>query len=68
MPGHGAVVGVAFVAAQHKQLTAVAAVITEVHAVGVPGDRAMAEGGGRWPFPAGRMAEAVPSGYAKLSG
>ena len=27
-----------------------------------------AEGGGRWPFPASRMTEAVRTGYAQLSG
>ena len=67
VPGHGAVVGAAFVAAQHEQLTAVATLITELHAAGVPGDRALAEGGDRWPFPADRMAEAVHNGYAVLA-
>jgi glyoxylase-like metal-dependent hydrolase (beta-lactamase superfamily II) len=67
VPGHGAVVGPAFAAAQREQLTAVAALITELHAAGVPADRAVAQGGGRWPFPAGGLAEAVRNGYGQLS-
>jgi glyoxylase-like metal-dependent hydrolase (beta-lactamase superfamily II) len=67
VPGHGAPVGAAFVAAQHEQLAGVAALITELHAAGVPADRAPAEGGGRWPFPADHLAQAVRSGYAQLS-
>jgi glyoxylase-like metal-dependent hydrolase (beta-lactamase superfamily II) len=68
VPGHGAVVGAAFVAAQHEHLAAVAALIHELHAAGVPADRALAEGAGRWPFPAGGMADAVRNGYAQLVG
>jgi glyoxylase-like metal-dependent hydrolase (beta-lactamase superfamily II) len=67
VPGHGAVVGPAFAAAQREQLTAVATLITELHAAGVPADRAVAQGGGRWPFPAGHLAEAVRNGYRQLS-
>jgi glyoxylase-like metal-dependent hydrolase (beta-lactamase superfamily II) len=66
VPGHGAVVGPAFAAAQREQLTAVATLITELHAAGVPAARAVAQGGGRWPFPAGRLVEAVRNGYAQL--
>jgi glyoxylase-like metal-dependent hydrolase (beta-lactamase superfamily II) len=68
VPGHGATVGAAFLAAQHEQITAVAALITELHAAGVPADHAPAEGGGRWPFPASHLADAVRAGYAQLSG
>jgi glyoxylase-like metal-dependent hydrolase (beta-lactamase superfamily II) len=68
VPGHGAAVDAAFVAAQHEQLAGVAALITELQAAGVPADRALAEGGGRWPFPAHHMAEAVRNGYALLAG
>ena len=67
VPGHGAVVGATFLAAQHEQLAAVAALITELHAAGVPADRAIAEGGGGWPFPAGHMAEAIRNGYGVLA-
>jgi glyoxylase-like metal-dependent hydrolase (beta-lactamase superfamily II) len=67
VPGHGAVVDAAFVAAQHEQLATVAALITELHAAGVPADRAPAEGAGRWPFPSDRMADAVRNGYRELS-
>ena len=68
VPGHGAAVGAAFLAAQHEQIAAVAALITELHAAGVPADRAPAEGERRWPFPASHLAEAVRTGYAQLSG
>jgi glyoxylase-like metal-dependent hydrolase (beta-lactamase superfamily II) len=67
VPGHGAVVGAAFVAAQHEQIAAVAALITGLYTAGVPADRALAEGGGRWPFPPGHMAEAVRAGYRVLA-
>jgi len=68
VPGHGAVVGAAFVAAQHERLATVAALITELHAAGVPANRALAEGGGRWPFPADGMANAVRNVYDQLAG
>jgi glyoxylase-like metal-dependent hydrolase (beta-lactamase superfamily II) len=67
VPGHGAVVDAAFAAAQHEQLAAVAALITELHASGVPENHAIAEGNARWPFPAARMAEAVRRAYAQLT-
>jgi glyoxylase-like metal-dependent hydrolase (beta-lactamase superfamily II) len=67
VPGHGAPVGVAFAATQQAQLDAVAALIRELHAAGVPADRAVAEAGDRWPFPANRMAEAVRRGYRQLA-
>jgi glyoxylase-like metal-dependent hydrolase (beta-lactamase superfamily II) len=67
VPGHGAVVDAAFAAAQHEQLSAAAALITGLHAAGVPEERAIAEGGARWPFPAGHLADAVRRGYRHLS-
>lgn len=68
VPGHGAAVGAAFAAAQQAQLAEAAALITELHAAGVPADEAVAEGSDRWPFPADGMAEAVRTGYAQLAG
>jgi len=68
VPGHGAVVDATFAAAQQEQLTAVAALVTELHAADVPEEQAVAAGGGRWPFPADGMAAAVHEGYAQLNG
>lgn len=67
VPGHGAVVGAAFVSAQHEQLATVAALITDLHTAGVPEEEAVAEGARRWPFPAARMSDAVRNGYAQLA-
>jgi glyoxylase-like metal-dependent hydrolase (beta-lactamase superfamily II) len=67
VPGHGAAVGAAFAAAQQAQLAEAAALIRELHAAGVPAERAVAEGGDRWPFPADGMAGAVADGYRQLA-
>jgi glyoxylase-like metal-dependent hydrolase (beta-lactamase superfamily II) len=71
VPGHGAVVGPAFLAAQHEQLTAAAALVRELHAAGVPAELAEAEAGHRWPFPEGLpgagLAAAARDGYAVLA-
>jgi glyoxylase-like metal-dependent hydrolase (beta-lactamase superfamily II) len=71
VPGHGAVVGAAFLAAQHEQLAAAAALIVELHAAGVPAEHAEAEAGDRWPFPEGLpgagLAAAARDGYAALA-
>ena len=71
VPGHGAVVGPAFLAAQHEQLTAAAALVRELHAAGVPAADAEAEAGHRWPFPEGLpgagLAAAARDGYAVLA-
>ncbi|HEY2308693.1 MAG TPA: MBL fold metallo-hydrolase [Streptosporangiaceae bacterium] len=71
VPGHGAVVGAAFLAAQHEQLAAVAALIIELHAAGVPVEHAEAEAGDRWPFPEGMpgagLAAAARDGYRVLA-
>ena len=70
VPGHGAVVDAAFLAGQHEQLVAAAALVVELHAAGVPAERAEAEAGDRWPFPEGLpgcgLAAAVRDGYAQL--
>jgi glyoxylase-like metal-dependent hydrolase (beta-lactamase superfamily II) len=71
VPGHGAVVDAAFLAAQHEQLAAAAALIRELHAAGVPAEQAEAEAGARWPFPEGLpgagFAAAVRDGYKVLA-
>ena len=67
VPGHGCAVGVSFAQEQHDQLAAVATLIRELHADGVPASRAAAAGGRRWPLPADGLAPAVEVGYAQLS-
>ena len=67
VPGHGAAVGAAFAAAQQAQLAEAAALIRELHAAGVPAERAVAEGGDRWPFPTDGMAGAVEGSYRQLA-
>ena len=71
VPGHGAVVDAAFLAAQHEQLVAAAALIVELHAAGVPAGRAEAEAGDRWPFPeglyGGGLAAAARDGSRQLA-
>ena len=71
VPGHGAVVDAAFLAAQHEQLVAAAALIVELHAAGVPAERAEAEADDRWPFPeglyGGGLAAAARDGYRQLA-
>jgi glyoxylase-like metal-dependent hydrolase (beta-lactamase superfamily II) len=68
VPGHGAVVGPAFVADQHAALRAVADLIRELHAAGIAAVDAPAEGGARWPFPADGLSRAVTAGYLQLEG
>jgi glyoxylase-like metal-dependent hydrolase (beta-lactamase superfamily II) len=72
VPGHGAVVGAAFLAAQHEQLATAAALVRELYAAGVPVERAEAEAGDRWPFPEGLpgagLAAAARDGYRQLAG
>src|SRR5262249_13784049 len=71
VPGHGAVVDAAFLAVQHEQLAAAAALIRELHAAGLTPQDAVAEAGDRWPFPEGLpgagFAAAVRDGYEVLA-
>ena len=71
VPGHGAAVGAAFVAAQHEQLAGAAALITELHAAGLPERDAVKEAAGRWPFPEGLpgvgFEAAIRDGYQQLT-
>ena len=40
--------------------------IRELHAAGVPADKAAEAGGRRWPLPADGLAPAIKAGYAQL--
>jgi glyoxylase-like metal-dependent hydrolase (beta-lactamase superfamily II) len=64
VPGHGAVVGRAFVAAQHDQLAALAWLIRDGHADGAPAEAVA----GKAPFGREAALVAVRRGYAELSG
>jgi glyoxylase-like metal-dependent hydrolase (beta-lactamase superfamily II) len=72
VPGHGAVVDAAFLAAQHEQLTAAANLVRDLHAAGLPEKDAVKEAAGRWPFPEGipgaGFEAAIRDGYAQLAG
>lgn len=68
VPGHGDVVDRRFAAAQLDGLTAVADVARSLHDAGVPVDRALDEGGDRWPWPPGVLGDAVRRAYAQLAG
>ena len=67
VPGHGAPVGSAFVAAQREQLQLVADWIRVLHADGVAQEDAVAAGSGRWPFADDVVGPAVRDGYAQLA-
>lgn len=64
VPGHGAVVDVAFVRAQHEELTAFSWLVREAHADGFPADAVA----GRAPFDAATARIAARRGYAELDG
>jgi glyoxylase-like metal-dependent hydrolase (beta-lactamase superfamily II) len=66
VPGHGSPVSRAFVQAQQNQLAAVAELITELHAAGVPEDQAREAGAGRWALPPEGLDPAINAGYAAL--
>jgi glyoxylase-like metal-dependent hydrolase (beta-lactamase superfamily II) len=66
VPGHGTPVSPAFVTQQQRDLDAVARIIRELHAAGVPVAAAVEAAGGRWPFPPDGMGAAVRDGYAQL--
>jgi glyoxylase-like metal-dependent hydrolase (beta-lactamase superfamily II) len=66
VPGHGRPVGPAFVRAQQAQLSAIADLIRELHAGGVPPGQALEAGGPRWPAAEG-LSQAIEAGYGQLS-
>lgn len=66
VPGHGQPVTRPFVEAQQAQLAAVADLITELHAAGVPAERARDAGAGRWPLPPEGLDQAISAAYGAL--
>lgn len=68
VPGHGDVVGKGFAEDQRAGLVAIAELVRDLHDAGVPVDRAVEEGGDRWPWPPAALANAVRRGYAQLDG
>ncbi|HEX5535249.1 MAG TPA: MBL fold metallo-hydrolase [Actinomycetales bacterium] len=66
VPGHGRALGRPFAEQQRADVRAVAELITELHDAGVDAGDALRAGGGRWPFPAHGLAEAVRLGYEAL--
>ncbi|HEY6740967.1 MAG TPA: hypothetical protein VI110_01320, partial [Lapillicoccus sp.] len=68
VPGHGRPVDVAFVGCQRDELAAVAAVIRDRHAAGIPLLQAQQEPDGRLPYPLDGLADAFTRGYGQLSG
>jgi glyoxylase-like metal-dependent hydrolase (beta-lactamase superfamily II) len=65
VPGHGRPVDLAFVGRQRDELAAVAAVIRDRHAAGIPLLQARQEPDGRLPYPLDGLADAFTRGYAQ---
>ena len=65
LPGHGRPVDAAFVRRQRDRLAAVAAVIRDRHAAGIPLVQARQEPDGRLPYPLDWLASAFTRGYAQ---
>jgi glyoxylase-like metal-dependent hydrolase (beta-lactamase superfamily II) len=68
VPGHGTPVDRVFVARQRDEMAAIAAVLRERHAAGIPLADARREADARLPYPLERLGDAVARGYAQLSG
>jgi glyoxylase-like metal-dependent hydrolase (beta-lactamase superfamily II) len=68
VPSHGTLVDTAFVARQRDEMAALAEVIRERHAGGVPLAAAQAEPDVRLPYPLPWLADAFARGYAQQSG
>jgi glyoxylase-like metal-dependent hydrolase (beta-lactamase superfamily II) len=67
VPGHGHTITRDYVNGQLDDLRTVAELIRALHAAGIPESEALAEGAGRWPFPAAGLLAAVNAGYLQLS-
>jgi glyoxylase-like metal-dependent hydrolase (beta-lactamase superfamily II) len=67
VPGHGRLVDGAFVRHQRDELAAVAAVIRDRHAAGIPLLQARQEPDGRLPYPLDGLADAFTRGYAQAA-
>lgn len=65
LPGHGRPVDASFVRRQRDELAAVAAVIRDRHAGGIPLLQAQQEPDGRLPYPLDWLANAFTRGYAQ---
>ncbi|HEY8308445.1 MAG TPA: MBL fold metallo-hydrolase [Lapillicoccus sp.] len=68
VPSHGTLVDTAFVARQRDEMAALAEVIRERHAAGVPLAQVQREADERLPYPLPWLADAFARGYAQLSG
>ena len=68
VPSHGTLVDTAFVARQRDEMAALAEVIRERHATGVPLAAAQVEPDVRLPYPLPWLVDAFARGYAQLSG
>lgn len=66
VPGHGAPVDDTFAADQQAALQQVADLLRELHAAGVPADRALVAGATGWPFPPEGLKGAVREAYRVL--
>jgi glyoxylase-like metal-dependent hydrolase (beta-lactamase superfamily II) len=67
VPGHGQRVDRAFVERQTLDIAAIAGVIRDLWAAGVPEREAAESGTGRWPWPTEALGHAVARGYAHLA-
>jgi glyoxylase-like metal-dependent hydrolase (beta-lactamase superfamily II) len=68
IPGHGGPADRAFVARQRDELAAIAAVVRERHAGGIPLEAAQREPDTRLPYPLERLHDAFARGYGQLTG
>lgn len=67
VPGHGDVMSRSAAESQSREIQTVASLIRELHAAGVAEDKALGEGGGRWPYPQQTLGPAVRRGYEALT-
>ncbi len=68
VPGHGTPADRAFVVRQRDEIAAIAAVVTQRHAAGIPLADAQQEADDRLPYSLDRLGDAFARGYAQLSG
>jgi glyoxylase-like metal-dependent hydrolase (beta-lactamase superfamily II) len=68
VPGHGRPADRNFVTQQRDELAAIATVVRERHAAGIPLPDAQQEADDRLPYPLDHLGDAFARGYAQLSG
>jgi glyoxylase-like metal-dependent hydrolase (beta-lactamase superfamily II) len=68
VPGHGRPADRNFVTQQRDELAAIATVVRERHAAGIPLPDAQQEADDRLPYPLDHLGDAFARGYARLSG